>query len=77
MYLEVHAELGYPCLFDFKILYQSHRLQDLTMEVKAHSMREQLRVELGKFGKLRAWKCLESLSQIRKGGDYWISVNGH
>ena len=47
------------------------------MEVKAQSMHEQLRVELGKFEKLRAWKCLENLSQIRKGGGYRISLNGH
>ena len=46
------------------------------MEVKEQSMHEQLRVELGKFGKLRAWKCLEKLFQIRKGGGYQISLNG-
>ena len=45
MYLEVHAELGYPCLFEFRILYQSNGLQVPKMEVKAQSMREQLRVE--------------------------------
>ena len=66
MYLEVHAELGYPCLFEFRILYQSDRLQVPTMEVKAQSMREQLRVELGKFGKLRAWKCLEIYPKLGK-----------
>ena len=47
------------------------------MEVKEQSMREQLRVELGKFRNLRAWKCLENLSQIRKGGGYQIRLNGH
>ena len=34
------------------------------MEVKAQSMCEQLRVELGKFRKLRAWKCLEFYPKI-------------
>ena len=47
------------------------------MEVKAQSMHEEIRVDLGKFRNLRAWKCLENLSQIRKGGGYQISLNGH
>ena len=77
MCLEVHAELGYPCLFSFRSIYQSHRLQVPTMEVKAQSMHEQLRVELGKFGKFQSMEMFGNLSQIRKGGGYQISLNGH
>ena len=72
-YLEVYAKLEYPCLFDFKIVYQSDRLQVPTMEVKARSMHEQLRVELGKFGKFQSIEMFEILSQIRKGGGYQVT----
>ena len=40
------------------------------MEVKAQSMHEQLRVELGKFGKCQSMEMFGILSQIRKGGGY-------
>ena len=70
MYLEVHAEFGYPCLFDFKILYHSDRLHVSTMEVKAQSIREQLRVELGKFINFQRIGLVGILSQIRKCGGY-------
>ena len=36
------------------------------MEVKAQSMHEQLRVEFGKFEKLRAWTCLEIYPKLGK-----------
>ena len=41
-------------MFDFIIVSQSDRLQVLTMEFKSQSMHEQLRVELGKFGKFES-----------------------
>ena len=49
----IHAELEYPCLSSFRSMLQSDKLQIPTMEVKAQSMHEQLRVELGKFGKFQ------------------------
>ena len=72
MYLEVHAELGYPCLFDFRIVYQSNKLQVPTMEFKAQSMHEQLSVELGKFRKFQSMEMFGILSQMRKGGGYQV-----
>ena len=47
------------------------------MEVKAQSMHEQLRVELGKFGKFLSMEMFGILSQIRKDGGYQIKLNGH
>ena len=43
------------------------------MEAKAQSMREQLRVELGKFGKFKSMEMFGILSQIRKGGGYRVT----
>ena len=43
------------------------------MEVKAHSIREQLRVELGKFEKFQSIEMFGILSQIRKGGGYQVT----
>ena len=37
----------------FRSMLQSDKLQIPTMEVEAQSMHEQLRVELGKFGKFQ------------------------
>ena len=45
---------GIPMLFSFRSVLQSDRLQILTMEVKAQSMHEHLRVELGKFEKFQS-----------------------
>ena len=47
------------------------------MEVKVESMHGKMRVQLGKFEKLRAWTYWENLSPIRKGGGYQIILNGH
>ena len=44
------CQAGIPMFFSFKSVLQSDRLQIQKMEVKAQSMHEQLRVELGKFG---------------------------
>ena len=43
------------------------------MEVKAQSMREQLRVELGKFENFKSIEMFGILSQIRKGGSYQVT----
>ena len=43
------------------------------MEVKAQSMHEQLRVELGKFKKFQSMEMFGILSQIRKGGGYHVT----
>ena len=43
------------------------------MEVKAQSMHEQLRVELGKLGKFKSIEMFGILSQIRKGGGYQVT----
>ena len=51
--MEVHAELDHPCLYAFRSMLQSDKLQIPTMEVKAQSMHKQLRAELGKFGKFQ------------------------
>ena len=43
------------------------------MEVKEQIMHEQLRVELGKFGKFQSIEMFGILSQIRKGGSYQVT----
>ena len=71
--MEVDAKLEYPCLSTFRGMLQSEKLQILTMEVKAQSMHEQLRVELGKFGNFQCIGLVGILSQIRKGCDYQVT----
>ena len=57
--MEVHSKLEYPCLSTFRSMLQSGKLQIPTMEVEAQSMHEQLRVELGKFGKFQRIRLFE------------------
>ena len=54
-------------------MLQSDKLQIPTMEVEAQSMHEQLRVELGKFGKFQRIGLVGILSQIRKGCGYQVT----
>ena len=64
---------GIPMFFAFRSVLQPDRLKIRTMDVKAQSMHEQLRVELGKFGKFQSKGMFEILSQIRKGGSYQVT----